>query len=119
MFKSMSTVFHVMIASCVFHAACNIPEKICETDEKDNVCNSVDDCLVAYCASDCTKCAAVYSKKQVQEAWCLTPIDEEPNARCRKAAEATCTPSSLPPTCPRYIVPACEENKCIPVFQPP
>lgn len=99
--------------------SCDIPDKICEVDEEDNTCSSEDDCVVAYCASDCTICSAVYSRKQVEEAYCLTPVDGSPNSRCREAAESLCQPTSLPSTCPRYIVPACQEGKCVPDFQPP
>ena len=100
-------------------AACNIPDKICEIDESDNTCSGTGGCVVAYCAADCSVCPAVYSTKQVEEAWCLTPLGESPNDRCREAAESVCTPTSFPPLCPIYIQPLCEEGECVPDFQPP
>ena len=100
-------------------AACNLPDKVCETEEADNSCAAADDCVAAYCASDCSKCAAVYSRAQTSEAWCLTALGEEPYSRCREAGLATCSYLSLPTTCPRYITPACEGGKCVPNFEPP
>jgi hypothetical protein len=109
----------IFIALLALEPECNLPDKICETDEEDNHCATVDDCVVAYCASDCSKCAAVYSHAQVDEAWCLTPLGEEPYDRCKEAGLATCSYVSLPVTCPRYITAACEGGKCIPKFEPP
>jgi len=114
----MKFKFILFLAFLVF-VRCNIPEKICETDEEDNTCQLPDDCVVAYCASDCTKCPAVYSKKQVEEAWCLTPLDGEPRAKCREAGKVSCNQSALPPACPRYVTPDCKDGKCVPVFEPP
>ena len=106
-------------AALLICAACNIPDELCNTKEKDNTCSSASDCVVAYCAADCSICQAVYSRRQVENTWCLTPIDESPNSRCREAAESVCTPTSLPTVCPRYIQPLCEDGKCVPDFQPP
>jgi len=106
-------------AAMMVFAACNLPEELCNTKESENTCSSPDDCVVAYCAADCSVCQAVYSRRQVENTWCLTPIDESPNSRCREAAESVCTPSSLPPVCPRYIQPLCEDGECVPDFQPP
>lgn len=115
----MTRVFLFFAAAWAFSCACNIPEEICDTHPNDNVCSGPGDCVVAYCAADCSSCAAVYSKRQVEKAYCLTPLDESPNQRCREAAESLCTPSSLPSVCPRYIEPACEEGECVPIFNPP
>lgn len=106
-------------AAMMVLTACNIPDKICEIDEEDNTCSGAGDCVLAYCAADCTICPAVYSRKQVEEAWCLTPLGESPNSRCREAAESVCTLTSFPSLCPRYIQPLCEDGKCVPDFQPP
>jgi len=115
----MPRLHRAVLIGCLAAAACNLPDKICEVDEKDNTCSGPSDCVTAYCAADCTVCPAVYSTKQVGEAWCLTPLDRDPQPRCVKAAESVCTPSSLPSICPRYITPVCEEGKCAPDFTAP
>ena len=106
----LKTVFMTALAGL---CACTIPDKICEVDREDNTCNSDSDCVIAYCAADCTICPAVYSRKQVDEAWCLTPIDESPRDRCVEAAESVCSVSSLPAVCPRrFDDPICEDGMC-------
>lgn len=99
--------------------SCNLPENICETESKDNVCRSQDDCAVAFCAANCKLCPAVYSRKQISNTWCLTIVGEQPRSKCVEAGKAVCDQGGLPSTCPRYLQAECQDGKCVPVFEPP
>ena len=108
--KATTTVSSAVLLLAL--VACNIPDKVCETDPEDNTCSGPDDCVVAFCAAECDSCAMVYSSRQVEEAWCLTRPGRSPNERCTEAAELSCPAG--PSVCPRGVVPDCKDGKCVP-----
>ncbi len=106
------------LIACVLAAlatAC-IPDRLCDTVEKDNRCDSDGDCVVVFCAANCDNCRVVVSRKQADRAYCLVIDGDEVPDRCREAyEELSC--SSLPPICPPPGTPRCSEGKCVPVVE--
>lgn len=93
-----------------------IPDKLCETVEKDNRCDSREDCVVAFCAADCENCRVVVSRKQADRAYCLVIEGDDVPDRCREAYEdLDC--SDAPAVCPPTGQPACVDGRCQPVAE--
>lgn len=111
----MKRITLIALLALLFGAGC-IPDKLCETVEKDNRCDSNADCVVAFCAADCDNCRVVVSRKQADRAYCLIVEGEDVPDRCREAYEdLNC--SSVPPICPPPGNPVCDGGKCIPVVE--
>jgi len=100
----------LLAAACA--AACTVPDKVCETDDEDNVCSGDGDCVMAFCAAECHACPKVYARRQLEEAWCLTEEGQTARSRCAQASSLDCTPG--PTVCPRGVVAACEGGRCVP-----
>ncbi len=102
-------------ATIALSAAC-IPDRLCDTVEKDNACSSDSDCVVAYCSVECGLCEKVYSRKQVDRGYCLVGAGESVPDRCRSGYEdLNCSPTPIP--CPPTGTPRCEGGKCVPVLE--
>ncbi len=109
----MKTIPVIMLAALV--AGC-IPDKLCESVEKDNTCEDNGDCVRAFCAVDCDHCTKVYSEKQADRAYCLIIEGDDIPSRCREAYEDLNCESTIPPLCPEEGAEAhCVEGKCVPV----
>lgn len=107
--RTASLVFALALSAC-------IPDKLCDTVDKDNKCDSNGDCVRAFCAADCDLCTKVYSKKQADRAYCLVIEGDDVPERCREAYEDLDCSSELPPVCPEEGAEAhCVEGECVPV----
>ena len=94
-----------------------IPDQLCDTVDKDNTCDSDNDCVVAYCAADCDNCRVVVSEKQADRAYCLIIDGDDIPSRCREAYNELNCNSTLPPICPPPGTPRCQEGRCVPVVE--
>ena len=77
-----------VLASALAIASC-VPDRLCDTVEKDNTCSGDSDCVVAFCAVECGLCEKVYSRKQVDRGYCLVGTGESVPDRCRSGYEAS------------------------------
>jgi len=105
----------VIVVAALLAAGC-IPDKLCDTVEKDNTCEDNGDCVRAFCAADCDTCTKVYSEKQADRAYCLVIEGDDIPSRCREAYEDLNCESTIPPLCPEEGAEArCVDGKCVPV----
>jgi len=106
----------VLAAACLALGACTIPDKLCETSEKDNRCESNAECMIGYCAAQCDNCRHVYSERQMERAYCLVEPGGDIPDRCRDAYFDQGCDSEPPPVCPPVGEPRCEEGRCVMVM---